>query len=243
MSTDQETYISKGKREPTAGLVQQAQYTLGLWDAFKQDLQLHGFAEVRATAMRDLLSQLRSAAGTQTESWTGAQAKTRAEAIAISNAKAFTFTLWNALPMALREASNSGLSEADFAAQGRVRRSTPRILNHLDKIRPHVAKLEPQLKPYFKGESPVSLLDNLRAALASADQSQELARAQAPDSTALLNETKGRLLETIEDLNRVGAIAFFGRADVSARFNKDLLLRARRSKTGTAEPTPEPAPA
>ena len=45
------------------------------------------------------------------------------------------------------------------------------------------------------------------------------------------------------DQNRVAAIAFPGRADIYGRFNKDLLLRARRCRSGKADPVPEPPPA
>lgn len=243
MSTIQERLIAKGAKEPLAGLAQQAEYTLGLCETFKKDLVEHGIPEAKLASLRETLTEIQTAAGKQTESWSTAQSKTRAEAVAIDNAKAFIHKLWNAAPLALRESGATDLTLNDFAGQGRAERSSPKLVAYLDRVQPHVAKLEAQLKPYFKGESPVAILGNVRSALASADQSQELARAQAPDATAKLNEAKGRLLQHIEDVNRVAAIAFYGRADLYGRFNKDILLRARRSRSGKADPVPEPPPA
>ena len=37
-------------------------------------------------------------------------------------------------------------------------------------------------------------------------------------------------MQMIQDLNRVARIAFDGRADVIAQFNKDLLNRARKQR-------------
>ncbi|MBU1509712.1 hypothetical protein KKD52_05075, partial [Myxococcota bacterium] len=66
-------------------------------------------------------------------------------------------------------------------------------------------------------------------------------------------ELKGRLLDLIDELNGVARIAFDGQAEKRARFNKDMLLRARRGGTadgrggtadrrgGTAESPPHPA--
>ena len=139
---------------------------------------------------------VKNGAGTQKQSWSEAQAKTRTETNAVDNAKAFTFKLWQALPMALRDAGATELTENDFIGQGRAERSTPKLLNYLDRIRPHVSKLEAQLKPFFKGESPVSTLDSVRAALAAADQSQEVARTQAPDATTKLNEARASWCST-----------------------------------------------
>jgi hypothetical protein len=51
-----------------------------------------------------------------------------------------------------------------------------------------------------------------------------------PQEKLELFAAKGRVLEMIEDLNRAGRIAFEGQAETVGKFNKDLLLRARRSR-------------
>jgi hypothetical protein len=61
--------------------------------------------------------------------------------------------------------------------------------------------------------------------------------AQVPAATQHLYEAKGRLLEAITELNRIGQIAFDGDASSRARFNKDILLRARHKRVaGVAMP-------
>lgn len=51
-----------------------------------------------------------------------------------------------------------------------------------------------------------------------------------PAETLAVYEKKGRLLEQIEDLNRAGKSVFDGQADKIALFNKDILMRARKTK-------------
>jgi hypothetical protein len=103
MATEQEKLIAKGMQEPTAGIAQQGEYSVGLFDLFKKDLGEHGFPETKGAAMREQLSVMKEGQGTQKQSWSEAHAKTRAEVIAIDNAKAFAAKLWSALPMALRD--------------------------------------------------------------------------------------------------------------------------------------------
>ena len=49
----------------------------------------------------------------------------------------------------------------------------------------------------------------------------------------------GKVLEQIEDLNRAGKNAFDGDAATRGKFNKDILLRARKAQ---AKKTAEDAP-
>jgi hypothetical protein len=60
-----------------------------------------------------------------------------------------------------------------------------------------------------------------------------------PPSRRSSNE-RARLVENIEDLNRIAKIAFDGDARARALFNKDILLRAKKSaKQATTSPTPD----
>jgi hypothetical protein len=145
-------------------------------------------------------------------------------------------------PIALRDTPVDGVADEQFHGAATVQDSTPKILGYLDRVRPALSKAEAAFKPFFKGESPVSRLDSLRTTLAEADKAQESARRQAPESTTRLNEQKGELLQIIEDLNRIAKVAYRGRTDMSSRFNKDILRRARRTKTGKAGPAPAPVP-
>jgi hypothetical protein len=55
-----------------------------------------------------------------------------------------------------------------------------------------------------------------------------------PVATQQVYEAKGRVLEQIEDLNRAGRTAFDGNAAMMAKFNKDVLNRARKARKGGA---------
>jgi len=52
-----------------------------------------------------------------------------------------------------------------------------------------------------------------------------------PEDKIEIFGAKGRVLEMIEDLNRAGRIAFEGQAETVGKFNKDVLLRARRQRS------------
>lgn len=60
------------------------------------------------------------------------------------------------------------------------------------------------------------------------------------ETVQALHEAMGRVLEDIEDLIRAGKSAFDGKATMAAKFNKDLILRARRRKKDEAGKTETP---
>ncbi len=121
------------------------------------------------------------------------------------------------------------MSERSFEAGEALRRSTPKISKYLATIRPAVVALDPALAKHFKGQKASEVLDQVKGALDSADTAQEIARKNAPDRTLALHEVMGRVLEQIEDLNRAGKSAFDRDPSIAAKFNKDVLLRARRA--------------
>lgn len=228
MASANEGLVLKGRWEPAAGLAQQAEYSLALWSEFEREMVGNGFSEEKAERMREVLRQVKAAA--ETERWE----RRRDVALAVNGSKAFIFRLRRAAPMVLRDRALSEPTTADFFP-GQVERSVPRIIEYLERIRPHVKRLEPSFRPYFRDESPVLILDAVLTSLESVQSQQDLSATQLEDSSTAHDEAKGQLLHLVEDLNRVGAIAFHGRADVIGRFNKDLLLKARRSKSGRAE--------
>jgi len=138
--------------------------------------------------------------------------------------------LRHALPMALRASPKAGVKAEDFHAGEKLGRSTPKLVAYLTRLRPAVVALDGALAKYFKGQSAVTLLDQGQAALAGADTVQEIAVKDLPVGTLTVYEGKGRVLRGIEDLNRVGKIAFDGEAEMIAKFNKDILLRARKKR-------------
>lgn len=118
-----------------------------------------------------------------------------------------------------------------------LRRSTPTILAYLIKIRSAVVTLDGPLKKYFGGKTASAELDAVKAALETTDTEQEASRTSGPVETQALYEAVGRLVEDIEDVIRAGKSAFDGDSAMRARFNKDLILRARRAKKDDSAPS------
>ena len=130
--------------------------------------------------------------------------------------------------MVVRRTKATDMTAAHIAPSGELRRSSPKIAEHLRKIRNLVVKLETGLAPYFGGRSPTAVHDKVTQALTDAQRGQETKREGLTPEATDLYEAKGELLEIIEDLNRIGRVVFRGRAEIAAKFNKDILLRARR---------------
>lgn len=122
-------------------------------------------------------------------------------------------------------------------------RSTPKISKYLAAIRPGVETLDLALQSHFKGQKATVELDAVKDALGHADTAQELACKNAPLNTLALYEVMGKVLEQIEDLNRAGKSAFDGDAATRGKFNKDILLRARKARDQKKPVEPPPPPA
>ena len=179
---------------------------------------------------------MESAIGSRADSTNQSGSKTSLEQAGIDDVKRYLRRLRNALPRAIRKANDAGMTMAMFQADEPLRRSTPKLVGYLLKIRPAVIALDEALKKHFNGKKASEELDAVKAALEGADTEQETARALGPLETQALNETVGTLIEAMEDSIRAGKSAFDGDAQRAALFNKDILLRARR-KNEAAEPT------
>ena len=247
MALDQRL-VAKGRSEPRAGLAQQGKVHVGLGTQHAVELDDAGWSAADTADLTTIVATLEQAVGRQAKAQDHAADTSIGESQALNDAKAFIRQMRHALPRALREAPSSGLTIDSFRAGKSLARSTPRISKYLAEIRPAVVTLEPTLAKHFKGQQASVLLDACKSALDAADTEQELARANAPGETAALHETMGRVLEQIEDLNRAGKIAFDTDSVTRAKFNKDILLRARKARakktdasTAAAPPAPPPA--
>lgn len=240
--------VAKGRSEPRGGLAQQGKVHVGLATHHALELDDAGWSATDTAALTTNVATLEQAVGTQSEAYDHAADTSTGESHAVDHAKAYIRQVRNALPRALRESPSSGVTLDSFRAGVSLARSTPRISKYLAEIRPGVVTLEPALAKHFKGQQASVLLDACKSALDAADTEQELARANAPGETVALHETMGRLLEQIEDLNRAGKIAFDTDATTRAKFNKDILLRARKARPKKADggviatPPAPPAP-
>ena len=241
MTTD-ERLERKGRGQPRLGLVEQGNVSVGLARQYATQLATVGWSTQDTDAMAAMVTELESDIAVQAESRAGQHDAHRKEQAGIDDAKTFIRLLGHALPRVLRQ-TNIGLTEHDFLAGTRLGRSTPKISGYLAKIRPHVAGLDSALAPAFGGQSALAQLDKVKSELDAADTQQEVGISALPVDTAQLYLAKGKLLEAIEDVNRAGKSAFDGDATHVALWNKDILVRARKSRKNpppAATPTPMP---
>jgi hypothetical protein len=230
--------IAKGRSEPRAGLAQQGKVHIGLATQHAPELDDAGWSAADTASLATNVKSLEEAVGTQAKAYDHAGDTSTSESQAIDDAKSYIRRLRNALPRTLRESPAAGVTLASFNAGQTLGRSTPKISKYLSEIRPGVLTLDAALAKHFKGQKASSELDALKAALDQADTTQELARKHAPTETLALYEVMGQVLEQIEDLNRAGKIAFDHDAATRAKFNKDILLRARKERAKKAEAPP-----
>lgn len=233
--------VNKGMHEPRAGLVDEAALKVALGREYASELAEHGWS----AADTDELEAGRRELDTTMAQQADLQGTTRQAGVdthaAVDQSKDFIFRLRQALPRVLRE--TTGVSEKDFAVGGPpLRRSAPRLHLYLNHIAPAVARIEIELRPYFGGQSATRMLTEAQEALDRANTAHEIKLGDLPLATQQVYQAKGRVLELIEDLNRAGRSAFRGNAAIAARFNKDLLLRARRHQA-QAQQSPPPATA
>jgi hypothetical protein len=166
--------------------------------------------------------------GTRKSNAEASKDHTRKQTAAVQALKNHFFVINTALPTVFRDNAIEGFDQSSFAPTGKLDNSPKKLIDHADRIRDLVAKINEPLRPFFGGESPIEVHDRLRNALDAVNATQEANREALPQRTKDLNVIKGRLVELIDDMNRAGQIAFIGQAEIAACFNKDILLRARR---------------
>jgi hypothetical protein len=248
----------KGRREPLHGLLEQATVTAGRGREHAADLARFGWTAAMTTALEADIASLQTGYADRIDTTGAARRAGDAEQTAIDDAKRFIRQLRNALPMVLRHTKVTDLNLEAFHAGGQLLRSTAKILVYLAGLQAVVGKLDADLAPYFEGKKASDALTAALTGLQGANVVQELKLDALPQATLEICEIKGRVLESIEDLNRVGKIAYDGDAGTRAAFNKDILLRARKAakaastekpadapadaKTATTSPSPAPAP-
>jgi hypothetical protein len=230
-----ERLVKKGKNEPRDGLMQQGKVHVALAKQFAAELTDGGWSSDDTIALEGYVTSLDSTVAAQAEARLTASAAAETAAGSVDGSKAFLRRLRNALPRALREAKEPGLSMSTFAPGESLKRSTPRLSAYLTRIQPSVAKLDNHLMKAFGGKMASEVLVSIKSELDGADVTHEIAWRSLPKETLLVCETKGRVLEAIEDLNRAAKSAFDKQPETAALFNKDVLDRARRERKGKAK--------
>jgi hypothetical protein len=224
----------KGADEPRTGLIQQGNYHAKLAATNAEALARAGWKKEQTAALSTDITELESQRAIQSDRRERAKGTTLTESAARNQAKSLIRKLRNVLPIVLRDHLDTGVTLAQFEG-GTLGNSTPKISGYLTDISEPVKKLETILKQYFEGESLLASLTKAKKALDEADAVQETTLAGLPQETLKIYETKGRVLEAIEDINRLAKNAFDGQAALIAQFNKDILLRARQERAQPAD--------
>jgi hypothetical protein len=231
MSTNQkERWEKKGSRSPIVEVMEQARVQTELGREHGARLDEHGWPPESTETLSQrtaLLDERYSARASKTDASRNAA---RTEEECRKEAKAFIKKLRLTVPMVLRDSPEPGITEAAFKTGDTLGMSTPKIAKYLMRVRPFVVVLEESLTPYFGGESPVAVLETVKAKLDASDATQEIYRAGLPVGTKKLHQLAGEVLEMIEDMNRVAELAFQDSPEIAAQFNKSLIQRARRPK-------------
>jgi hypothetical protein len=231
-----ERLVRKGRREPIRGLVQQGRVHEGLYAAHKTKLNENGFPEAKFTALKEAVARLDSETARRANAAGVSKSLTRTESQRVADTKVFIRKLRRVVPQALRDKPVPGVSVESFNAGGALGRSSPKLSVYLSTIADSLKAADESLAPFFGGVKPSETHAKVKQDLDAADTAQEVAVSALPKETQQVYATKGALLELIEDMNNCGKNAYDADASNAAVFNKDVLLRARKTES------PEPAP-
>jgi hypothetical protein len=225
--------VRKGNRDSTRAVNELGETAFANATTYKSILVKHGLPEAWFTQMPIYLELLKEARGTQAEMREESIDATRAEGSVYADAKKLVRRIKTAGELALRDAPIAGVT-LDTFKRGTVGKTAAEVADYLAKLRPAVALADEALKQYFEQKSALAELDRTHSALVHASGEQEAKRARAPVETQALYEVQGKIIDLVERLNLVARIAFDGQAELLAIFNKDILLRYRRSRAGAA---------
>lgn len=227
--------VNRGRNVPRDGLLDQARAQVELEARFRAALAERGWTPELTKLLVGNIAVVNSELGAAIEARTASKANVRRERDAVTEAKAHK----RALVHAFSDLHADGVVADDVHAAvrggGTLRRSATRLSGYLAAVEPYVQAHDEALRPYFKGQSALAELRAVKAELDSAQATQEVDYAALPLDTQRIYEAKGRVLSLIEKLNRAGKLAFDGDATTLALFNKDLILRARRTHRAPAE--------
>lgn len=227
-----EKLIKKGASVNLIGLRQEVPQHVKLGRHHETRLARAGWKPTLTDELELYGLELETAKSSQLEARTESRIKTKTESQLRNEAKRIIRHIRNALPDVLEELDEveAEALRQDFKVGETIDRSTPRTVAYLTKTKKAVQRLDEAFRPYFDGESVYAMHSSVLDRLSGADAEQEFARAQLPADTRAFYELKGRALTLIEKMNRLAKNAFDGEAHTIGQFNKDLLLRATRSR-------------
>lgn len=235
--------VAKGLREPLLGVLQQARYHAELAQLHAEQLAEKTWTPADTNSLIAATNAVDNAKAKQIDERSDAYDNTRAQAAAVSQAKTLIQKFRYILPLVLSD--NDGavddVDRKDFAVPGRqLGRSPTAVSAYLNQISPALAKLDPHLAPYFDGQQFSVLIAEAKRKLDHAAATQDLSTATLPEEALAVQEQKGRLLKLIDRLNAIGQLRFHGDATISGRFNRDILLAARKKRPAAPKPVEPP---
>ena len=231
--------ITKGRKVPYSGLVDQAGYHLKLINQYLAELKANGWTDADNTELSSVVTDLLSDRSFQTAVAEHAKDTTRLEVAGRGVGKGFTRKLRNIVRFAVAAANKAGVTGVtveSFNAGAPLANKSSAIRDYLTKIKPSVELLDPYLLRFFDQKKASLLLEAARDGLQDADSDQEVAHVNKPEATKHLYETMGKTMALIEMANAIAKNAFAGQAEVIGKFNKDLILRARTERKAPQTP-------
>lgn len=222
--------VKRGRKEPRLGIVSQAGVSIQLAKDKAAELAPFGWRPEDTAELERLHTLLKSELAEQAEAKDGSRLATADQNAAFSKAKALKRNLDRAVQSLFRRETGLPVTRDAFEAGGRIGESVPRMVGYLLKVLPAVEKVSGHLAKRMGGIDPVAAIKSVQAVLESADVTQERALADLPSDTLEVYEAKGKALTLLADLIGAGRSAFDGDAIEAAKFNKDLIVRARKER-------------
>lgn len=235
--------VQKGKAIPRDGLVVQGHAHVELEKRYRDPLAKRGWTPALTTLLVESVAFIESERVAILDARASSKANHAREQGAIARVKTFKRMLRYAFDdLRSLEAVSK---EAYRLAMGheKLDRNTTRLLAYLTDVESTVAAHDEALEPYFGGASALAELVAARTELHEANAIQETDHAELPLETQKVYEAKGQVLTLIERMNRLAKIAFDGDAKTIGLFNKDLILRAKRTRAAEAPEVPRTEPA
>lgn len=232
----------KGRAQPRLGLIKQGRASVKVARQFRDELLAIGWTPSMTDELEREVDELDTEHAELLDKRGEVKALTRHEQAVIDRAKSFK----RKVVVAFDDMYDDGrvpFNDYEIVKKsGRLERSSARISAYLGDIRKQLVDYGPILREYGFRDA-VAELDRIKAELDGTSAEQDASLDKLPLETLKYYERKGRVLVLIQKLNRRARIAFDGRAEILALFNKDHLLAARRSRSVSAvEPVGETEP-
>lgn len=224
----------RGQKESREGIVQQLRLHIQLAKDYEKELAEFGWTTEHTAKLEALLAKLESQVAIQAEAKDQSRHATLDQNAAFSEAKAFKRKLDLAVRRLFRKEKDPGVTIEAFEAGGVIGDSVVRLSSYLLKARPAVEKVKAKLLMGLA--DPLAELDRVKSALEGADTVQERKLQDLPEDTQQVYEAKGAALVEMADLLDTGRTAFDGNAVVKAKFNKDLIIAARKERKKAPPP-------